>query len=109
MAELPDYYKEVLGIWSEISHSSTPENVRGIKEQLIWNNRFIKIIKKRVFYKRLFEAGAIRVSDLFFGNNTLDPFQYWVDKRVKACLFFKWMSVIDTIAKEWRSLIKNCD
>ena len=83
--------------------------MQDIKEQLMWNNRFIKINKKSVFYKRLFEAGAIRVSDLFFDNNTLKPFQYWVDKGVKACFFFEWRSVIDAIPKEWRSLIKNCD
>ena len=35
--------------------------------------------------------------------NMLKPFQYWVDKGVKASLFFEWISVIDAIPKEWRS------
>ena len=35
--------------------------------------------------------------------NILKPFQYWVDKGVKASLFFEWISVIDAIPKEWRS------
>lgn len=46
MTELPDYYKQVFGTWSEISQRSAPENVQDIKEQLIWNNRLIKTNKK---------------------------------------------------------------
>ena len=78
-----------------------------IKDQLIWNNRRVKVDKKCVFYKTLFETGAIRVRDLFFDNNTLKPFQFWVDKGVKASLFLEWMTVIDAIPKEWRGLIRN--
>ena len=58
--------KQILLIWSEISHGSVPENVRNIKEQLIWNNRFIRINQKRIIYKTLCGAGAIRLDDLFF-------------------------------------------
>ena len=78
-----------------------------IKYQLIWNNRYVKVDKKCVFYKTLFETGAIRVRNLFLGSNTLKLFQYWVDKGVKASLFLEWMAVIDAIPKEWRGLIRN--
>ena len=102
-----DYYKKVFTVWSEISIRSVLGNVREIKDQLIWNNRYVKVDKKCVSYKTLFETGAIRVRDFFFNNNTLKPFQYWVDKGVKASLFLEWMAVIDAIPKEWRGLIRN--
>ena len=104
---LPDYYKKVFTVWSEISNRSVLGNVQEIKYQLIWNNRYVKVDKKCVFYKTLFETGAIRVRNLFLGSNTLKLFQYWVDKGVKASLFLEWMAVIDAIPKEWRGLIRN--
>ena len=39
----------------------------------------------------------------------LKPFQPWVDKGVEASSFLKWMSVIDTIPREWKSIIKYCE
>ena len=106
LAELPDYYKQVLVTWSEITHSPQPTNVHDAKAQLIWKNRFIKINRESVPYKALFEAGVFRLNDLHYENNTLKPFQHWVDKGVEASSFLKWMSVIDAIPSEWKSLIK---
>ena len=107
MVGLPDYYKKVFTVWSETSNRSVLGNVQEIKDQLIWNNRYVKVDKKCVFYKTLFETGAIRIRDLFLDNNTLKPFQYWVDKGVKASLFLEWMAVFDAIPKKLRGLIRN--
>ena len=76
LAELPDYYKQVLVTWPEISHSFQPNKVHDAKAQLIWNNRFIKINWESVFYKALFEARVIRLNDLYHENKTLKPFQH---------------------------------
>ena len=81
LAELPDHYKQVLVTWSEISHSPQPNNMHDAKAQFIWNNRFIKINRKSVFHKALFEAGIIRLNELYYENNTLKPFQHCVDKE----------------------------
>ena len=64
LAELPDYYKQFLVTWSEITHSPQPNNVHDAKAQLTWNNRFIKINRESVFHKALFESGVIRLNDL---------------------------------------------
>ena len=91
MVGLPDYYKKVFTVWSEISNRSVLGNVQEIKDQLIWNNRYVKVDNRNV--------SSIKH---FFDNNTLKPFQYWVDKGVKASLFLEWMAVIDAIPKECR-------
>ena len=54
VAELRAFYKQVHVIWSAISHRSATENVQDIEEQHTWNNRFIRIHQKRIFYKTLF-------------------------------------------------------
>ena len=46
MVGLPDYYKKVFAVWSEISNRSVLGNVQEIKDQLIWNNRYVKVDKK---------------------------------------------------------------
>ena len=76
MLGLPDYYEKVFTVWSEISNRSILGNVQEIKDQLNWNNRYVKLDKKCVFHKTLFKTGAIRVRDIFLDNNTLKPFQY---------------------------------
>ena len=90
--ELPDYFKQVFMTWSEVSHSPQPNNVHDAKAQLIWNNQLIKINRESVFHKAPFEAGVIRLNDLYYENNTLMPFRHFVDKGVEAAAFPKWMS-----------------
>ena len=45
---LPLFYRNILTVW-QILHSKVPLSVNEIKEEILWNNRFIKIGGKTVF------------------------------------------------------------
>ena len=108
MKNFPLYYKHVLMSWAEISQN-TPTSAEEVGNQLIWNNRFIKVDHKPIFYSHFFDSGAIRIKDLFYSNKNLKPFKYWVEKGIESNSFFKWIAIVDAIPKDWKILIKNND
>ena len=40
LADLPPFYRNILSVWQEL-HSKTPHNIKEMKEEILWNNRFI--------------------------------------------------------------------
>ena len=51
-----DFYKEALEAWQKLV-CSTPESKDKMLDEIIWNNRFIKINGSSVYYKPWHEAG----------------------------------------------------
>ena len=50
LTDLPPFYKSILTVWQEL-HSKTPLNANAMKEEILWNNRFVKRYGKSIFYK----------------------------------------------------------
>ena len=68
-AHIPlEFYKEALEAWKKLVCSS-PESKEQILDEIIWNNRLIKIKGSSVYYKQWHEAGITKVSD--FSKATL--------------------------------------
>ena len=68
-AHIPvDFYKEALEAWKKLV-CSFPESKEQILDEIIWNNRLIKINGSSVYYKQWHEAGITKVSD--FSKATL--------------------------------------
>ena len=108
MKNFPLYYKHALMSRAEISQN-TPTSAEEVGNQLIWNNRSIKVDHKPIFYSDFFESGAIGIKDLFYSNKNLKPFKYWVEKGIESNSFFKWIAIVDAIPKDWKILFKNND
>ena len=51
-----DFYKDALLIWQTLNHKEEQ-----ILEEIIWNNRFIKIEGLSVYYREWHNAGITRV------------------------------------------------
>ena len=78
---LPLFYRNILKVW-QILHSKVPLSVNEIKEEILWNNRFIKIGAKTVFYKALVSKGILRIKDIL---NAHDNFLS-VSGKIKSAL-----------------------
>lgn len=50
------FYKDALLIWQTMKQHS-PQNKEQILEEIIWNNKFIKINGQSVYYKEWHTAG----------------------------------------------------
>ena len=61
--DLPPVYKDMLTTWSE-SKQTSPQTSKHIHNKILWNNRFITINRKSIWWKKWFDQGIIRVSDI---------------------------------------------
>ena len=65
------FYSELLQWWSEFRIEFDAEKDW---QNIIWNNKDIRINNKSVFYKNFFESGIIYVNDLLFELNNIDSY-----------------------------------
>ena len=65
------FYTELLQWWSEFRIEFAAEKDW---QNIIWNNKDIRINNKSVFYKNFFESGIIYVNDLLFELNNIDSY-----------------------------------
>ena len=64
------FYQEVLEAWQKLVLFS-PVTKEHILDEIIWNNRFIRINGFSVYYKQWHEAGVTKISDIFRGDSSL--------------------------------------
>ncbi|KAL9987009.1 hypothetical protein ACROYT_G001243 [Oculina patagonica] len=62
-SELPSFYKEILSAWQEI-HSTDPSSADEYRNEIIWNNRFIRIDGKPIFFLTWYQKGVVKIRDL---------------------------------------------
>ena len=62
----------------------SPDNKEQILNEIVWNNRFIKIEGCSIYYKQWHQAGVIRIKDIF-QDNTFLPFHEFCSRfEIKA-------------------------
>ena len=61
---LPAFYKQIIFYWQDIA-TAIPKNKNEVLSQPIWNNRFLTVNKKMVFFPHWYKAGIKNISDLF--------------------------------------------
>ena len=62
--DLPVFYQNCLDAWSSINKSS-PATSKQIANQILWNNKFIRIEKKSLYNKRLINCNFVAIRDLY--------------------------------------------
>ena len=92
----------MLKLWSEIN-CFEPVQVADICNQCIWNNKFILIGNKSVYYSKFNEAGFHTIYDFFDDNNTIKSIAN--DDRFNTIDMLKWYGLVHAIPKQWRDII----
>ena len=96
---LPSLDKQCFGAWSEVN-AKTPSLLHEIANEVIWNNKLLRINKESVYRRDIADLGFIRICDLFSTTENLNPEQG----------FFV-MGLINSMPARWRLTIKkgyNC-
>ena len=75
------FYCELLLWWSNFRDTFASKNEW---QNIIWNNKEIRIDNKPVFYKNYLESGVIYVRDLQFGLNTKDAYSHFSHRLYKT-------------------------
>ena len=99
------FYKDVLHTWQMINQH-IPENEEQILNEILWNNRFIKIEKFYVYYQSWHKAGAIRIKDIFCENNFL-TFSDFCRKFTIKTNFLTYYGLCSSIPQKWIRLLKQ--
>ena len=61
---LPNFYKEIISRLQNII-ASTPQSKNDVLAQIIWNNKFLTVDKKSVYFPCWHRAGIVKIPDLF--------------------------------------------
>jgi len=97
-------FTNVLAVWQELN-SKDPLNANEFKQEMVWNNRFIRINEKTIYYKTWVNKGILRISDLLDTNGHFLSFEILKCKFGVRCTFLDYAGVLAAIPKAWKSEI----
>ena len=69
---------------------------------IIWNNKYIRIANKPVFYKSYLERGILSLKDLEFEKDNVHSFEFQKSEGLNTN-FLTWTALRWSIPKEWLS------
>ena len=104
LKNLPTFCKNVLAVWQELN-SRDSIDVKEIQQEILWNNRFIMISGKSIYYKTWVNRDILKVCDLL---NTQGQFLCFEDFKCKfgvRCTFLDYAGVLAAIPKLCKSKI----
>ena len=99
------FYKDVLHNWQTINQH-IPENKEQILNEILWNNRFIKIKKFSIYYQSWHKAGVIKIKDIFCENNFL-TFNDFCRKFTIKTNILTYYGLCCSIPQKWIRLLKQ--
>ena len=63
----PEFYKSIVDLWIRIS-ATYPQSDRDILSQALWNNKYILIKRKSIFFLEFYQKGINTINDLIDDN-----------------------------------------
>ena len=106
---LPQFYKDMLLNWIEFTNDKNNTSSSHRYAHLIWYNSFIygDNSPMEYFNNRLFQAGLWFVSDLFYDNDKLIPFNIWMKRGVLAQDYLTWRGLVTIVRQKSAKYIRN--
>ena len=101
---VPSFYKEILTVWQEL-HSKDPSSAKEYENEIIWNNRFIKIGGKSVFYPSWHRKGIIKIGHLLNENRKFLSRSEFQHKYGLTVDFPTYNSLLAAIPEVWKRSI----
>ena len=96
----------MLTAWSESKQTSS-QTSKDIHNEILWNNSFITINGKSVWWKRWFDQGIIRVSDILGPTGRTLPLADIKRKFNVDDWSYKIISLVDAIPRDWKIILKS--
>ncbi len=102
---IPLFYRQVLFAWYLIGDDVS--SIADVLNEILWLNKKIKIGNESIAYDDWYTHGCKHVRDLLDENGHFYNHADFSAKYNLKCSHFKYMSLIDAIPKEWKSIIKS--
>jgi len=97
---------EIFSEWCYLNFDHNPNITEDILNQSIWYNSHIKVGKKLVFNKRLYQAGIRYIKDIVRKDKFLTTRELYELYHVEVS-FLEYGGIINSIPKSWKVSIKN--
>ena len=83
-----NFYKDMISHKQELNNV-VPTTKKGVRDQIVWKNRFIKINKASAYFRSWHQAGISKLSSLLDESNTrFLSFNESLRKFKVKCIFF---------------------
>ena len=96
-ANLPTFYKDLISHWQELNNV-VPSAKKDVCDQIVWNNRFIKINKASAYFQSWHQAGICKLSSLLDESNTrFLTFNEFLRKFKVKCNFLQYHGLVSAM------------
>ena len=103
LEQLPDFYRTALCYWQEFKYSSDSKEIP-VCDQIIWNNRNIRLDGKTIFINEWYNKGIIYIQDLLNADFNFLSLTRFKEKFIVQCPFTIHYDLINAIPKTWNYL-----
>ena len=102
--DLPEFYKQILYIWMQV-HTKDPSTVDEVRNQIIWNNKYITVEKQPILWQNMYTNGMKYIGDLLKRDG---DFLTTNELKVKYNINITWLQhycLRNAIPFKWRKLV----
>ena len=108
--QLPSFYKNLIIYWQDFRNLDDPQSKGKVLNQIIWNNKFIKINKVSVFIQSWHRAGIQHFSSLLDGSeNNFLTFNKFKCKFNVKCNFLQYNGLLSAKPHQWKDRLNILD
>ena len=106
LEQLPEFYRTLLCYWQEFKLSTDSKEIP-VYDQIIWNNRNIRLDGKTIFITEWYKKGIIYIHDLLNADFNFLSLTEFNKKFSVQCPFTIYYGLINAIPKTWKSSLRN--
>ena len=110
--KFPAFYEECLKCFAKCSVVNNLNiqdlNGKDLSKVILWNNKFICVGDKSVYFRNLAEKGIFRVGDLISNKHELIIKSELRVLNLSPLDAFRLVSLIDALPTQWRESLKTC-
>ena len=107
-SRVPSFYRDILTVWQEL-HSKNPSTTMEYPHETIWNNRFIRIDGKPVFYSSWYKKGVTKIHHLLNERGTFLSRSDFQRKYGLTVNFLTYNGILAATPGEWKKSILNSE
>ena len=94
------FYGQVLHAWYNL-HAKEPKGEDEICNEIIWNNKYITVDGRTIFYKQLYDKGVVQVRDLLSKEGKLLTYIEFKNQYKVKINFLEYGSLVNAIPTQW--------
>ena len=106
LEQLPEFYRTLLWYWQELKLSTDSKEIL-VYDQIIWNNRNIRLNGKTIFITEWYKKGIVYIHDLLNADFNFLSLTEFKKKFSVQCPFTIYYGLINAIPKTWKSSLRN--